>query len=292
MSDMPLVRVLDFEATDFPENGGRICSYAFVDLSVGQPLDFDWGETVGVEGELCNPGIHIPSTASAIHHITDEDVQECAPFNVQEIMWKASCNPLIPDCDDPEAPVIVVPPPELVTIFAAHNAKAERSYLANHLVLDVLPEARWICTYKCAMRQWPDAPGHSNQALRYELGLDVPRSFRGHEAGMDVVVTALLLERLLDQVPLETLIEWSENPVLQKVCRIGDWRGRQWAEVDSGFMRWILGKDFDEDVLFTCRHWLAVREEEERERYREVHDGTQEDVAGQVLEQRGQQRLL
>jgi hypothetical protein len=25
----------------------------------------------------------------------------------------------------------------------------------------------WICTYKCALRVWPDLDGHSNQELRY-----------------------------------------------------------------------------------------------------------------------------
>lgn len=264
-----LIRVLDLEATAFPEDGGRICQVGFCDLIGGEGNRWTIGH---VSSRLCHPGIHIPSTSSAVHHIIDDDVRDAQPFDVQEIIWDGRGH--------------------LVTIFAAHNAKAEKGFLSNHLALDVLGTAKWCCSYKAAMRHWPDAPGHSNQALRYELGLAVPREFRGHGAGEDAFVTALLLERLLDEVPLETLLDWSSKPVLQTICWIGKQRGTKWAEVDSGFMGWCLDKDFDEDVLFTCRYWLEKRENERRDEVHEDPFDGERDVAGQVLEQRGQQRLL
>src|SRR5262245_25865334 len=36
------------------------------------------------------------------------------------------------------------------------------------------PEVPWLCTYKSALRAWPDAPRHSNSVLRYWLGIDIP----------------------------------------------------------------------------------------------------------------------
>src|SRR5689334_12777693 len=34
----------------------------------------------------------------------------------------------------------------------------------------------WICTVKAAARLFPDAESHSNQAIRYRLGLDFPEA--------------------------------------------------------------------------------------------------------------------
>lgn len=254
-----LIRVLDFEATDFPDKGGRVCQVGYADvIGAGDQWEVKSG------GEfLCNPGAPIPSTASAIHHIIDADVRDHYTFDA-----------LFPDerlfnKGEPAA-------------YASHNVKAERGYLQNH-GMTALAGMPWVCTYKGSMRVWPTFPGHSNQALRYELGLPVSRAIRGHTAADDAWVTAHLLVRLLGEVDLASLFEWTELPVLQHICRIGDWRGSPWEEVDSGFMGWILGKDFGEDEKFTCRHWLDKRAAEasaEREAAGDPVEATAE-AAGQ-----------
>ena len=40
---------------------------------------------------------------------------------------------------------------------------------------------------------------------------------------------------------------------------IGKERGKLWSEVDTGFLRWMLDKDFDEDAIFTAKYWLNER---------------------------------
>ena len=45
--------------------------------------------------------------------------------------------------------------------IAAHNADFETKFFEPMLPV--------ICTYKAALRVWPDAPSHSNGALRYWL---------------------------------------------------------------------------------------------------------------------------
>ena len=80
-----------------------------------------------------------------------------------------------------------------------------------------------------------------------------------HRAGPDAYVTAHLLLEMLDHVPFETLIEWSSVPALLIRCHIGKERGKLWSDVDSGFLRWLLDKDFDDDVKFTARHHLEQR---------------------------------
>lgn len=268
-----LIRVIDLESTAFPEDGGRICQVAHVDL-IG---DGSQWELFRPWSRLCNPGVPIPSTASAIHHIVDADVSDCKPFGFEELFLSA------------------VP----IDYIAAHNLKAERGFLRNHLKdvqsVDRPPGIKGICTYKGAMRVWPEAPGHSNQALRYELGLDVPREFSGHRADTDVVVTAKLLQRLLSYASIDELVEWTTLPVLQVICRIGKQRGTRWEHVDSGFMFWCLDKDFDEDVLYTCQYWLDVREKAEREAD-DVEDDEENPVERVLshaeLEQAGQKKFF
>ena len=74
-----------------------------------------------------------------------------------------------------------------------------------------------ICTYKAAIRVWPEAPGHSNQALRYWLK---PRDFRSefaspvHRAQPDAFVTSLILCELLRVATVDDLIAWTDEPVL------------------------------------------------------------------------------
>ena len=238
-----IIRVLDLETTGLAPPA-RVCEIGWYDLSattkdlVGKPS----GYALGAFGwHLVNPGIPIPPEVSAIHHIIDEDVER-APT------WEALCPTMFPNRTG-------------VTCYAAHNIKMERQWITDELT----GGAPWVCTYKGALRVWPDAPAHSNQALRYwrrPPGLIRETAAGAHRAGPDAYVTALLLLDLLEHVSLDQLIDWSSKPALLPRCYIGKERGKPWSEVDSGFMRWVLDKDFDEDVKFTCRHWLDTRAKE------------------------------
>ena len=47
--------------------------------------------------------------------------------------------------------------------LAAHRASFDQRFCTPRLT----GEVEWICTWKCAMRIWPDLPRFSNQMLRY-----------------------------------------------------------------------------------------------------------------------------
>ena len=51
-----------------------------------------------------------------------------------------------------------------VDVFVAHKWAFEAQWLE-----DYLQGRPAICTYKAALRLWPEAPGYSNQVLRYWL---------------------------------------------------------------------------------------------------------------------------
>lgn len=125
---------------------------------------------------------------------------------------------------------------------------------------------KWLCTYKAAVRVWPDCPSHSNECIRYFLGLGTGRSGiqRPHSAAHDAEVTASILWELLRAgTSVEDMLKWTEEPAMLPTCPLGDWRGRKWADVDAGFLLWILRKIHDrEDVRFCAEKELERREAE------------------------------
>ena len=238
-----IIRVIDLETTGFTAPEHSPCEVAFCDLTTlrrdlaGAPTG--WAIAEG-DAILCNPGRPIPAESSAIHHITDADVEDNMRWSAALEMVKSG--PFWP-----------------INVFAAHNAKFEHQWITD----DLTDGAPWICTYKCALRLWPDAPGHSNQTLRYwrnPKNLDRAIAEKTHRAYPDAYVTAHLLRDMLQETTLEQLIQWTSEPALLPKIRHGDLRGQPWSEADESLLYWFLRKDFDEDVKFTVRHELARRE--------------------------------
>ena len=89
----------------------------------------------------------------------------------------------------------------------------------------------WICTYKFALRAWPDLDGHSNQELRYALGRATPfpvfdrGAISPHRAAFDVVVTAAIFEELIKMARWTELVQWSGEPALYTKFHFGKYRG-------------------------------------------------------------------
>jgi exodeoxyribonuclease X len=240
------IRVVDLETTGFTPPEACVCEIGWADI-VATELDMAeqpavWKMGMGIGSALVNPGIPIPPIASSIHHLIDEDVAH-AP------RWEEFNRE------------IIAPTAFEITAFAAHSAKMERQWITDELT----GGKPWICTYKAALHLWPEAPSHSNQALRYWLrppGLSRDHAAVSHRAGPDAYVTAHILMAALDLVPLTQLIEWTMQPALLPRVTFGVHRGKPWSspDVDSGLLHWVLDKDFDEDVKFTVRHELDRRE--------------------------------
>jgi exodeoxyribonuclease X len=233
------IRVVDLETTGFTPPDHAPCEIGFVDLIssgtnlAGEPSFWEIDLQISID-MLCHPGRSIPPNTSAVHHIIDEDVQGARP-------WQDALRYIA----DPK----FGPKPD---IFAAHNAKFERQWITDAITHC----APWICTYKAALRIWPEAPLHSNQGLRYwrrPVGLDRKLADRAHRALPDAYVTALLLREMLDETPSGKLIEWSDQPAILIRVPFGKSRGMLWKDVDAGFLEWVLNRDFDEDILFTAK---------------------------------------
>lgn len=200
-----------------------------------------------VTEQLCGITVPVHPSASAAHHLTASSVEHCPP--AAETLLDALA---FHQRELGEEPYLV-----------AHNAKFDRQYLDPLLPTTL----EWICTYRCALHIWPDAPTHSNQGLRYWLDLEFPEHHQrimetrhAHRALYDCVVTYAIFEKMLQTHTLQELHKLTSSPVLLTKVRFGKHEGKQWSEVDSGYMEWVLRQqDFDEDTIHTCRHYLAQR---------------------------------
>lgn len=189
---------------------------------------------------LVNPGMNIPPEAMGIHHISDAEV--AGSFSLEEIMIRTVI-PLLP----------FVP--------CAHFAEFDSKFVllpGNH---------DWICTSRCARHVYPDAPGYSNQTLRYYLGLlNEPdkRAMPPHRAAPDAWVTAHLLDRIMQDSgnsPGE-LVDLTKRPILLKKANFGKHRGEEWSKVPKDYLRWLTktfdpARGDDPDVIFTAKYHLG-----------------------------------
>ncbi|MGV7034893.1 exonuclease domain-containing protein [Methylobacterium symbioticum] len=237
-----MLRVVDLETCGFEPPAG-VCEIGFCDL-----VRDEEGWHVGVPGHLLiDPGSPIPPETSAVHHITDADVIGAPSF-------EDAARAVFFDEERDLAPRVVL---------VAHNARFERQWLTP----EVTGEVHWICTYKAALRVWPDAPSHSNGALRYWLkpeGLRRDRAEPAHRAGPDAYVTAFLLRELLAHTTLDDLVLISSQPALLVRCSFGKHRGTLWSEVPYDYLMWCARQDMDEDTLFTVRSEIRRRTEAAR----------------------------
>lgn len=225
------IRVIDFETTGLPEDQVKgICEVGWTDLS-------DNFQITGHGSYLVNPGHPIPPVTRAVHHISDADVAGAVTPDV-------ACAGLMNGMEPGD-------------MFAAHNAKFERAFFGGG-------QHEWICTLQCAKHIFPDAPGHSNQVLRYWLnvdgdGLDPVAAMPPHRAGPDTLVTAFILRRLIFASSVAKLVELTSAPVVLQTITFGKHRGMRWADLPRDYLQWIAFKsELGVDEKHTARTILGA----------------------------------
>lgn len=232
---MTFCLVLDCETTGLDAARDAVVEVAAVGVLNGKV-------TPGASS-LVAPGRRIPPEARAVHHLSDEELRT-AP----QLPW-ALANVLTQ----------VDQRGELCEALVAHNAVFDRGFIGQYFPSNI----PWLCTMRCAMHLWSDAPGYANGVLFYWLGLDrtAPQTAaQSHRALYDATVTAHLLQRMLQDRPLQALLNLQSQPVLQRICRFGKHKGSAWSDVPRDYLGWVLRQynpPFEDDVVFTCKHWLG-----------------------------------
>ena len=227
-------RVIDVESTGVDPAKDAIIEIASVDLVRGED------GTIGIGNPMAtyvDPERPIPPQSSAIHHILGEDVNGAPKLDAALEPFRGA------------------------QAYIAHNAEFEKGFLGSHLGCDPI----WLCTFKCALLLFPDFVSHSNQALRYELGLASPfgqdrHSIVPHRADSDVVVTAAILVEMLKTTPWAQLVAWSQEPALFTRFNFGKHRGERF-DAHPDYCEWVLRQaDMDAGVRFSAEYWLKRRE--------------------------------
>ena len=177
--------------------------------------------------------------AIAVHHLTADMLAGYDPCDHETL------NAFINDGGRPD-------------YLVAHSAAFESAHIP--------PEATggidWLCTAKSAKRAWPEAPGHSNQVLRYwrDLRLDPALAMPAHRAAPDAWVTAHLLIDLLKTATVESMFEWSHAPRDLTRIPFGKHRGKPWSAAPSSYLQWLIAEpDMAEDVADRARRELEDR---------------------------------
>lgn len=230
------IRCIDLETTGTDPAKDKIVDIASCDIVKVS----DKHTLTNLVETLVNPGIPIPAQASAVHHIIDADVASAHPI-------EAVIENFFEHHDDR-------------LIFIAHNASFERSFLDPWLH-ETETAAEWICTYRCALRVWPDLPSHNLQFLRYHFGFASPlniarSSITAHRALSDCVVTAPVFLALVQRAKLSDMLAWSMEPPLKTILQYGKHKGKRYDAVPD-YLDWIIYKsDFDDDEKWCARYWL------------------------------------
>ncbi|MDB5596214.1 MAG: uncharacterized protein JWM36_3175 [Hyphomicrobiales bacterium] len=218
------IRVIDFETTGLPPEAS-VCEIGWYDVIDGDVDESSKGEM------FVNPRREMSIEARAVHHIRDAELIDAPAidYGFRALMAGA-----------PDA-------------FVAHNAAFEREFFAGGSI-------PWVCTLKVGRRLWPDAPSHSNQVLRYFLGLELEdaQAMPPHRAAPDAFTTAHILVRALQSASLTDMIAWTNSPSLLPRVNFGKHRGKKWTEVPRDYLEWIVKQqDMDGDVRFTAKSALG-----------------------------------
>lgn len=220
-----IIRVIDFETTGTEPPEGQVCEVGICDL------DLDARLVHAPRSWLCGVKA-MPPEVRAVHHISLAECKDQSPFEAGDMFR---------DMD--------------IAALAAHNAEFETKFFESPIPV--------ICTYKAALRVWPDAPSHSNGALRYwledqgKIEPDHALTQPAHRAAPDAYVTAHILLALFDAGATgKDMVQWTKEPRLLPLCPLGKFRGQPWSEVEAGFLGWMLRQPTMEADL----KWNAERE--------------------------------
>ena len=242
--------ILDTETTGNKEED-RVCQLSY--LVLNENLDIE-----EVHNELVKPEIPIKYEAMAVHHITNEMVEN-APKIKHTTAFKR-----LKELNSPENIVVI------------HNAPFD---------LDMLKKDGFNSFFKLIdtnriLRHLDPEGKFSLQYNRYALGLykkekELEKKYdiqiNAHDALGDVIVLKLLLDHLLQTHSLKELIDLTQKPILYKKFFMGKHKFEEIEKViieDPDYIEYILEKDdIDDDLRYSINYYLQNLTEKPKYRF-------------------------
>lgn len=237
------IRIVDFETTGTELPAAEVIEAAMTDaelidgvLEIGETRGRLFGSSTGL----------VPPETRAVHHISPEEIAGFPLFSPVEMIgeiWAGEMGQPVPE------------------IFVAHNCSFEQLFMG-----EAAEPAPWVCTYKAAVRLWPDLHSHSNFAVFYWLlskgviAPDMAKCMPAHRAAPDTYVTAWNLKAILMKASMEQLLEWTKQPRLITTLRFGKHKGMKLAEVPYDYLTWLAFKsDMDDDTKWNAKQEIDRR---------------------------------
>lgn len=231
--------ILDTETTDKDPNN-RLVQLAYKNLNTGE-----------IVAEYFKPPVPITFGAMAVHHITNEMVENKSLFIDSEHYKKIT---------------------EILTenILVAHNAPFDIQVLKNEGIqigqnIDTLRIARHLL----------NSEQYSLQYLRYFLNLNVEGS--AHDALGDVLVLESLFNYLKEETKkqfklseeeeiIHKLLELNDMPVLLETMIFGKHKGKAFADVaqiDKSYLQWLYNSETqkpeseqNQELVYTLKQYI------------------------------------
>ena len=225
---------LDLETTGL-EARDRICALGLL---------LDDGSNITAHEELVKPDCKISSEAMAVHHITNEMLQDALGIETSKIMA------LLAEYNNTD------------NILVAHNINFDLAMLAKE---GFDWKGGLIDTMKCSKHLIEEIDRFSLQYLRYELGLYKKEQedaaalgirVSAHDALSDAFQTRRLHHYLKEMVDDNTLMMLTTEPVLIKKLNFGKYKGHYLEEIamhDAGYLQWLLNQEIDEDLEYSIK---------------------------------------
>lgn len=165
------------------------------------------------------PGIPIPPDATAIHGITDEMVAEAPSFG--EVAKKF--------CDFCQGSVVLI---------AHNNDGFDKHFLAHEFQRATLEMPSWpmIDSLKWARKYRPDLPRHHLQFLRQTYGI---KENQAHRALDDVMVLYQIFSVMIDDLPLEKVLELLNTTQQIQHMPFGKHQGKPLKEIPAEYIAWL-----------------------------------------------------
>ncbi|NNM42871.1 MAG: DNA polymerase III subunit epsilon [Chlamydiae bacterium] len=206
---MPLCPIYyDTETTGIKSDKDRIIEIAAYDALNNRSFE-----------KLINPGFPIPPEASAIHHITDEMVADAPSFAQIGKEFLEFCG-------------------ENFVLIAHNNDAFDKLFLESEFKRSgiEIPKLTYIDTLKWSRKYRPDLPKHSLQYLRETYGIEANNA---HRALDDVIVLHQVFSYMIDDLPIEKVLELLNKPNVIERMPFGKHQGKPLQEVPKDYLRWL-----------------------------------------------------
>jgi len=200
----------DTETTGIKPDKDRIIELAAYNPETGQTFC-----------ELINPQMPIPKEASSVHNITDEMVQNSPSFKVVGQAFIDFCGS--------------------GAVLIAHNNDAfDKNFLeAEYRRSDLeIPAWRYVDSLKWARKYRHDLPKHALQFLREVYNISPNQA---HRALDDVMVLYSIFSQMIDDLPIETVLNLMSTPSKLGKMPFGKHQGKPLSEIPKDYIKW-LGK--------------------------------------------------